>query len=122
MLTREMLAHYVELSRRKKEIEAELGRMKKCFNQYFDDTVGENEKGEVVLKEYKLQRQIRKSEKFERESTVKRLEELNLNELIEKRPDEKKIKSALHVGILEEKDLEGCLTVTTSAAIYVKAE
>lgn len=120
VLTREMLSHYLELNKKKKEIEAELEHLKKTFNAYFDETVGENLKGEVLLKEYKLQRQIRQSEKYDQETTVKKLEELQLNDLLKKTPDEKKIKSAIELGILKEEELVGCKIVNTSKAIYVK--
>lgn len=120
LLTREMLAHYVELSKKKKDIETELEELKKTFNEFFDETVGKRLKGEVVLKDYKLQRQIRTTEKYDTESTVKRLEELHLNDLIQKSPDEKKIKSAIHLGILKEEELAECKAVNTSQAIYVK--
>lgn len=115
-----MLSHYLELSKKKKEIEAELEDLKKDFNDYFDESFGKHSKGEVVLRDFKLQRQIRKIEKYDRDVTVKKLEELNLSNLIEKRPDEKKIKSAIHLGIIKEEELTDCKTVNTSEAIYVK--
>lgn len=115
-----MLSHYLDLNKRKKEIEAEIEELKLTFNQYFDESVGKNTKGEIILKDYQLQRQIRKTEKYDQGYTVKKLEELNLNELIEKKPDEKKIKSALHLGILHEEDLSDCITVNNTQAIYVK--
>lgn len=115
-----MLAHYLELNKRKKEIEAELEELKKTFIQYFDESVGKNVKGEVLIREFKLQRQIRKIEKYDQETTLKRLEELNLNDLIKKSPDEKKIKSAIDLGILQEEELKDCKIVNTSQAIYVK--
>lgn len=120
ILTKEMLAHYLELNKKKKEIEAELEELKKTFIQYFDESVGKNVKGEVLIREYKLQRQIRTIEKYDQESTLKRLEELNLNDLIKKSPDEKKIKSAIDLGILQEEELKDCKIVNTSQAIYVK--
>lgn len=120
MLTRELLAHYHELSKKKKDIEYELEEMKKTFNQYFDDSVGKDVKGEVILKDYKLQRQIRKIEKFNQEMTVERLEELNLGQLIQKKPDETKIKAAIQLGILHEEQLKDCINVSSSQAIYVK--
>lgn len=120
VVTREMLSHYLELNKKKKEIEAELEELKIAFNSYFDESVGKGTKGEIVLKDYQLQRQIRKVEKYDHENTVKKLEELCLNDLIEKRPDEKKIKSAIHLGILNEDDLKECKTVNTTQAIYVK--
>ncbi|MDQ0156724.1 hypothetical protein [Robertmurraya andreesenii] len=120
ILTKEMLAHYLELNKRKKEIEAELEELKKTFIQYFDESVGKNVKGEVLIRDYKLQRQIRKIEKYDQETTLRRLEELNLNDLIKKSPDEKKIKSAIDLGILQEEELKDCKIVNTSQAIYVK--
>nr|WP_299088839.1 hypothetical protein [uncultured Metabacillus sp.] len=120
VITREMLAHYLELNHKKKEVETELEELKNVFNDYFDVSVGQNAKGEMVFKDYKLQRQIRKTVKYKQEPTVKRLEELNLLDLIQKRPDEGKIKSAIQLGLLHEEDLEGCKTETSSQAIYVK--
>lgn len=120
MLTRENLALYDELNRKKKEIEQQLDELKKIFNHYFDVSVGKNNKGEIEIDDYKLQRQIRLTEKYEPETTVQRLEELKLENLIQKRPDEGKIKSALNLGLLKEGDLEGCVTVSSTKAIYVK--
>lgn len=120
VITREMLAHFLELQHKKKEVETEIDELKKAFNEYFDLSVGKNVKGEMVLRDYKLQRQIRNTVKFKQEQTVKRLEELNLLDLIEKKPDEGKIKSAIQLGLLHEEDLEGCKTLNTSQAIYVK--
>lgn len=119
-ITREMLANYNELNRRKKEIETQLDELKNVFNQYFDMAFGKNVKGELVIKDYKLQRQIRQTEKYEQEATVHRLEELNLMDLIQKKPDEAKIKSAINLGLLKDEDLEGCKITNTSQAIYVK--
>ncbi len=116
-----MLAHFVELQHKKKEVETEIDELKKAFNEYFDLSVGDNAKGEMVLRDYKLQRQIRNTVKYKQQQTVKRLEELNLLDLIEKKPDEGKIKSAIQLGLLQEEDLEGCKTVNTSQAIYVKS-
>ena len=120
VITREMLAHFLELQHKKKEVEKEIEELKRAFNEYFDLSVGKNAKGEMVLREYKLQRQIRNSVKFKQQQTVKKLEELNLLDLIEKKPDEEKIRSAIQLGLLHEEDLEGCKTVNTSQAIYVK--
>lgn len=120
MITKEMLGRFDELNRRKKDLEAELDKLKDLFHQYFDTAVGQNEKGEVKIDSYKLQRQIRRTEKFDTEETVKRLEGLNLPELIQKKPDERKIKSALDLQIIKEKDLEGCLSEKVTAAILVK--
>lgn len=120
LITRDMLVHYQELNQKKKEIEVQLDELKKLFNQYFDISVGQNIKGEMIINDYKLQRQIRTTEKYKQEETVKRLEELNLEDLVQKKPDEEKIKSALNLGLLNEKDLENCKIVNASQAIYVK--
>jgi hypothetical protein len=37
-----------------------------------------------------------------------------------KKPDDAKIKSALQLGLLDEKNLEGCIVTTYSPAISVK--
>ncbi|QQZ11579.1 hypothetical protein I5776_16630 [Heyndrickxia vini] len=114
-----MIVQYDELNQKKKEVEKELEKLKKAFNQYFDIAVGKNVKGELNISGYKLQRQIRTLEKFEQDETVKRLEELKLTDLIQKKPDEVKIKSALNLGLLKETDLEGCVKLNYSQAIYV---
>lgn len=122
LITGEMLVNYYELNKKKKEIEAEMNQLKSIFHDYFDNLIGTLDKGEIVLNGYKLQRQIRKTEKYDEAETIKRLEELKMNDLIQvvKKPDDVKIKSALHLGFLQEKDLEGCIMTTTSSAITVK--
>lgn len=120
IITREMLSRYQELNQKKKEIEKQLDELKKIFNEYFDISVGQNVKGEITVSDYKLQRQIRTTEKYKQEETVNRLEELKLMDLILKRPDEGKIKSALNLGLLKEEDLTGCKEISSSQAIYVK--
>ncbi len=120
MITREMLVRYTELIKRKKELDDELADLKTSFNSYFDHTVGEGQKGELVVHDFKLQRQIRTAEKYEQESTVEKLEGLNLNNLIVKSPDEAKIKSAIELGLLTNEDLQDCKTVKKTQAIYVK--
>jgi hypothetical protein len=120
ILTKDMLVRFVELSRRKKDLETELEKLKDLFHQYFDTAVGQNEKGEVTIDNYKLQRQIRKLEKFDQETTVQKLEKLNFLDLIQKRPHEGKIKSALDLGLIKEQDLEGCRMIKTTAALLVK--
>ncbi|CAM3399356.1 hypothetical protein [Cytobacillus oceanisediminis] len=120
ILTKDMLVRFVELNRRKKDLETELEKLKDLFHQYFDTAVGQNEKGEVTIDNYKLQRQIRKLEKFDQETTVQKLEKLNFLDLIQKRPDEGKIKSALDLGLIKEQDLEGCRMIKTTGALLVK--
>ncbi|PLR77506.1 hypothetical protein CU633_10235 [Bacillus sp. V3-13] len=122
MITGEMLVKYYELNKKKKEIELEMNQLKDIFHHYFDDQVGTDDKGEITISGYKLQRQIRKTEKFHDEETIKRLEELQMNDLIKivKKPDDVKIKSAINLGLLHAEDLEGCIITTTSPAISVK--
>jgi len=120
MITREMLSRYQELNQRKKEIEQQQDELKRIFNDYFDISFGQNVKGEITVSDFKLQRQIRMTEKYVQEDTVKRLEELNLRDLIQKRPDEEKIKSALTLGLLKDEDLKDCKIINSTQAIYVK--
>ncbi|MGV3466760.1 MAG: hypothetical protein ACO1OT_15905 [Heyndrickxia sp.] len=123
-LTEEMMTQYFEWSQQKKEIETKMEEYKKAFHHYFDQQVGLNAKGQVKIGNYILQRLIRKTEKYDEVQTVQRLEDLQLNDLIQivKRPDAEKIKSAIHLGFLKESDLEGCLKVYSSPAISVKLD
>ena len=122
MLTGEMLVKYYELNKQKKEIEMEMNELKGAFQSYFNNLVGSDHKGEITISGYKLQRQIRKTEKYDEAETIKRLEELQLNELIQvvKKPDDVKIKAALNLGLLNPNQLEGCVISTCSPAISVK--
>ena len=121
-ITDEMLVKYYELSKKKKEIELEMNELKDTFHDYFNKLVGPNNKAEVTINGYKLQRQMRKIEKYNEEVTVKRLEELQMTDLVQvvKKPDDAKIKSALQLGLLDEKNLEGCIVTSYSPAISVK--
>jgi hypothetical protein len=121
-ITDEMLVKYYELSKKKKEIELEMNELKDTFHDYFNKLVGLNNKAEVTINGYKLQRQMRKIEKYNEEVTVKRLEELQMTDLVQvvKKPDDAKIKSALQLGLLDEKNLEGCIVTSYSPAISVK--
>ncbi|NYE03944.1 hypothetical protein F4694_000688 [Bacillus niacini] len=121
-ITDEMLVKYYELNKKKKEIELEMNQLKDLFQDYFNKLVGPDNKAEITLNGYKLQRQIRKIEKYNEEVTVKRLEELQMNELVQvvKKPDDAKIKSALQLGLLSENNLEGCIVTSYSPAISVK--
>jgi hypothetical protein len=122
LITGEMLVKYYELSKQKKEIDLELNELKDIFHRYFNEAAGLEEKGEITISGYKLQRQMRKAEKYHDEMTIKRLEELKMNDLIQvvKKPDDVKIKAALNLGLLSEEQLEGCLVTTFSPAITVK--
>jgi site-specific recombinase XerC len=117
-----MLVRYYELNKQKKEIELEMNQLKDSFQTYFNHLVGSNLKGEITVSGYKLQRQVRKMEKYIDEETIKRLEELHMNDLIQivKKPDDGKIKAALELGLLSKHHLEGCITTTFSPAISVK--
>jgi hypothetical protein len=121
-ISEDLVIKYNTLSAKKKELEKELDELKNVFHIYFDNLVGQNEKGEVTVNNYKLQRQIRKSEKFNDEKTVHRLTELNMTDLIQHvpKPDEEKVKSAINLGLIKEEDLEGCLIKSASQAIVVK--
>jgi hypothetical protein len=123
-ITREMLCEYEDLLELKKEIEKKLDILKKSFHLFFDEQVGVNEKGEVSIEGYKLQRQIRKVERFDDAKTVDRLENLNMVDLIQviKKPDEEKVKAAINLGFLKDEDLEGCVSVHASGAIFVRQD
>jgi hypothetical protein len=122
LITGEMLVKYFELNKKKKEIELEMNELKDLFHNYFNNLVGPNDKAEITISGYKLQRQMRKAEKYNEEVTINRLEELQMTELIQvvKKPDNEKIKSALNLGLLNEKQLEGCIVTTYLPAIIVK--
>jgi hypothetical protein len=121
-VTDEMLVKYYELNKKKKEIELELNQLKDVFHDYFNKLVGPNDKAEITINGYKLQRQVRKIEKYNEDVTVRKLEELQMNDLLQvvKKPDDAKIKSALQLGLLDEKQLEGCIVTSYSPAISVK--
>lgn len=122
LITKDMVIKYNLLSERKKELEKELDELKKTFHIYFDNLVGKNVKGEITVHNYKLQRQIRNTQKFNEVETVKRLEELNMKDLIRvvKKPDEEKINAAMNLNFLNEDDLKGCVVTSSSQAIVVK--
>lgn len=121
-ITEDMVTRYYELSRQAKEIDKQLNRLKKAFNDYFDETVGQGRKGELLLGDLKLQRQVRKSEKYIADKTVQKLEELNMTDCIQvvKRPDEQKITAAVTLGLLPAAALDDCKEEKVSVAIYVR--
>ncbi|THE13651.1 hypothetical protein E1I69_06985 [Bacillus timonensis] len=118
----ELITRYFTLSEKAKEIEKELKEMKKVLNVYFDETVGKHEKGESVVGDYKIQRQIRLSDSYHDEKMVKRLEELNLNDCIQviKQPDQQKIEAAITLGLLGQADIDDCILKKTTNAITVR--
>jgi hypothetical protein len=122
LITGDMLLRYYELNKQKKEIELELAHLKDAFQTYFNHLVGTQKKGEITVSGFKLQRQIRKTEKFHEVETVKRLEELKMTDLIQviKKPDDTKIKAALDLGLIMPSHLEGCVATSYSPAILVK--
>jgi hypothetical protein len=120
LVTEEMLEKFYRLNQKKKETESALDELKKQFHRYFDKTVGENVKGQVTVGEYKLQRQVRTIEKFNEEKTVEKLEALQFEDLMVKKPDIDKIKAAINLGILNENELDGCRVINITPAISVK--
>ncbi|TWD91592.1 hypothetical protein FB550_12134 [Neobacillus bataviensis] len=122
LITGEMLRRYYELNKQKKEIELEMNELKDVFQSYFNQLVGTQQKGEITANGFKLQRQIRKIEKFNEVDTVKRLEELQMTDLIQviRRPDDTKIKAALELGLLTHSHLDGCVTTSYTPALSVK--
>ena len=122
LITSDMITRFNELVKKKKEIELEMENLKELFHKYFDSHVGANNKGEIIDKGLKLQRQIRKYEKYSTVPTVYKLEELNMKELIKtvKVPDEEKMTAAIKLGLLKEQDFENCKLITYSKAISVK--
>lgn len=121
-ITEEMVARYHSLNEEAKVIEKELAQLKKRFNEYFDQTVGQHAKGELLLGDYKLQRQIRRSERYIDDKAVHRLEELNMADCIQitKRPDKEKIQAAIKLGLLSAAALDDCKHHRVSEAIYVR--
>ncbi|WP_449536568.1 hypothetical protein [Ferdinandcohnia sp. Marseille-Q9671] len=121
-LPEELILKYFTLSEQAKEIEKELKEMKRVINVYFDETIGKNEKGESIVGDYKIQRQVRCSESFHDEKTVKKLEELNLVDCIQiiKRPDQQKIEAALTLGLLGQAEIEDCIVKKSTNAITVR--
>ncbi|KPB03753.1 hypothetical protein [Bacillus sp. CHD6a] len=120
-VTAEMIEKYYECNKQRKELEKQMEELKERFHLYFDKSFGEDEKAEVVMGGYKLQRQVRKSEKYTDE-TVQKLEALSMNELIKtiKKPDDAKIKAAIQLNLLKEEELKDFLVTNSSLAITVK--
>lgn len=121
LLTEDMLARYYDLNKLKKEIESEMSQLKASFHTHMDKYSGPN-KREFTEGDYRLLRQIRKTEKFKEMDTVERLEELQMHDLIQvvKKPDDGKVNAAIELGLLNEADLDGCRVTSYSQAISVK--
>lgn len=116
------LERFYNLQEMKKEIDAELGDLKKEFNQLLDESVGENRAGEFVEAGYQLKRQIRKTEKYDEERTVQLLEDLQMEDLIEtvRRPDKTKIHAAIELGLIRGEQLEDIIVRQYSRVLQVK--
>jgi hypothetical protein len=116
------LERFFHLQEMKKEMEQELKELKKEFNAIFDETVGENRPGEVTRENFTLKRQVRKTEKYDEERAVKRLEDLSGEDYIEtiRRPDKKKIDAAIELGLLETRDVEDLIVKNYSKVLVVK--
>ncbi len=121
-ITEEEMKRYVELNKRKKEIEQEMNDLKKKFHDALDSSFGKQGKGEIRQGNYKLQRQIRTAVNYDDIGTVRRLEELNLKEFIieTKIPDTEKLESALNLGLVEEEDFKEHKKVRVTQSIIVK--
>ena len=116
-----LVKRFFVLTEQAKEIDRELKQLKKLFNGYFDATVGPKKGGEIQFSQYILKRQIRKTEKLS-PAIVEKLEALNVSDciVIEKKPDEEKIKAAIQLGFLNEKDIEEFRQRKYSSAIIVR--
>ena len=122
LITSDMISRYYSLTKEKKAIEDEMNALKEVFHHFFDAHTGVNQKGELIEEGLKLQRQIRRTEKYKPEPTVKKLEDLNMKDLIDvkKIPNEEKIHASIKLGFLKEEDLEGCKIINYSKAIAIK--
>mgnify|MGYP001202526379 CR=1 FL=1 len=122
LITEQDVDMYYRLNEMKKEIEKKMKAYNQRFQHYFDRTMGANQKGEVIIGKFKLQRQIRKSISYDNEKTVQRLEELNLHDCIQvvKKPDQKKIESAIELGIIDGGQINDCRVLKNTKAILVR--
>lgn len=116
------IARYHQVNKLVKDLENELNELKNSIHAHFDSVCGKNEKGELLLGEFKVQRQIRRSELYQDEKMVHKLEELNLTDCIElaKKPDKQKIEAAITLGLIKTEDIEECIVKRISQAIVVK--
>lgn len=121
-ITEEALDHFYHLHAQKKEMERELNTMRKSFHLLFDQHVGKNQKGELQRGRYKIQRSIRKATSYDPEPTVKRLEELQLEDLVilEKRPDTDKLAAAFEIGLVDQKEFADCKSERQTQSIVVR--
>jgi len=121
-ISEKQLSRYFELSETAKELEKEMKEIKQVINTFFDKTIGKDQKGEVVIGNFRLQRQIRLTENYDEEKTVIRLEEKQLNDCIQtiRIPSKEKIEAAITLGLLDESDIEDCVVRKVTKAISVR--
>ncbi|SET21148.1 hypothetical protein SAMN05216389_1071 [Oceanobacillus limi] len=121
-ITEEDIKRYYDLNNQKKDIEQEMRYLKKKFHEVLDDSFGKESKGEIQRGNYKVQRQIRSSIRYDDENTIQKLEDLNLNDFIVevRRPDTEKLESAINLGLVEEKDFSDCKKSKLTQTIVVK--
>lgn len=122
VITEQDIKDYFELYRSKKQIDEEMNRLKKKFHQFLDHTVGKDNKGEITRGNYKIQRQIRKTIKYDDQLTVNKLEELNLQDFIinVKQADTEKLESAISLGFVTKDEFEDCKNTKLTKTIVVK--
>ncbi|WP_164214734.1 host-nuclease inhibitor Gam family protein [Virgibacillus sp. YIM 98842] len=121
-VTAEDLERYYTLRKQKTEMEKEINELKKKIHDYFDNHVGEKQKGSVTLGDYQASRQIRSSVHYDREETVEKLEKLNLKDfiIVEEKPDTEKLEAAIKVGLVEKDAFADCKNTKLTQAIVVK--
>lgn len=122
LISEKQLERFYYLSELEKQIDKEMKELKRTFHEHFDQVVGNDQKSELVIGEYKIQRQIRISEGYNDEKAVSRLEEKNLLDCIQvtKKPDIDKIEAAITLGLLDKSDIEDCKHRKLSKAITVR--
>ncbi|WP_106496420.1 hypothetical protein [Lentibacillus sp. Marseille-P4043] len=122
IISEDDLKRYVELNDQKKQIDQEMKQLKNKFHQLLDDSIGKEEKGELERGRYKLQRQVRSQIRYHDETTVAKLEELNLEDCIVlvKRPDPDKLEAAIKLGMVDEAEFGDCKRTKVTQAIVVK--
>jgi hypothetical protein len=122
VISEQVAARYVELNEKAKKIKEEMDKLKHVFHSYFDENCGPNEKGELSVGNYFIQRQIRASDSYDDAKLVDKLEKLQLGDciILEKKPNEQKIEAAIELGLLNREDISGYIISKRTQAISVK--
>ncbi|WP_078546458.1 hypothetical protein [Litchfieldia alkalitelluris] len=122
LISEKQLERFFYLSELEKQIDKEMKDLKKIFHQHFDQMVGNDQKSELIIGEYKIQRHIRVSEGYDNEKAVNRLEEKNLLDCIQvtRKPDVDKIEAAITLGLLDISEIEDCKQRKLAKAITVR--